>query len=154
MSTEDGLFVIVLNVTAPFASMVEMAAKAAAGLLGRLNPQTAPVVDFIDQDGTIHHRIANIPMGVRAAENSEQIRLIRRAAMTAYGVLVTDFATSMNRAEVNGNGISVLGREKSLEYQALCLYGPSLTVLELTSALGSWTLLIPPWTSTRMPNWP
>ena len=150
----DVLVVIVLNANEPGDELITAAAKMAAGLIHRLNPQNAGFIDFVDGDGMIHHRVSSLPIQIKAAEGSESIRQLRRAALRTHGVLTTDFVRSMDENIIRGTPYeTALPHDSQLEYRGLCLAGRTDVIEDLTRQFRSWTRAVQP-RGSLVVNWP
>ena len=89
-------------------------------------------LQYQDKDGGIHPNISHFPFIVVAAENSNQIRTVRKEAL-ARNISFTDFTSSMtvgtSKEQQNRTRETP---EAELEYWGICLFGTTAELRELT----------------------
>lgn len=106
-----------------------------AGLVGSADASEFCFIDYVDGSGEVHPSVSHYPVIVLKAKNANQILKVREEAK-ARGIHFTDFTETMT------GGSSALQLEQTkaqatdqLNYMALCLWGETSTLREITGKL-------------------
>lgn len=129
----DYKFVAVLNKKVELPQLLNALGHMAVGLTS-LSSNVADMrfLCYQDADGGTHPAISHYPFIVLVANNSNQIRSLRQAAIEA-GILYNDFADSMLGASSEDQLRQTAERsEQDLDYFGICLFGPSETLTPMT----------------------
>lgn len=132
-------FVAVLNEKVPAGSLMNALAHMAAGLVGGSpNVSEMRFDDYVDKDGNHHRSISDHPFIILKADNSNQIRNLRKDLIAA-GANFVDFTSTMtvgtyaDQKERTGQTAEV-----DLEYYGVCAFGDKETLSELTKRFSLW----------------
>lgn len=102
-----------------------------AGKSGKANEMC--FLEYKDKDNGDHPHISHFPFIVLSADNSNQIRTVRKEALVR-NILFTDFTSTMtvgtSKQQVESTAAT---RELDLEYYGICLFGPTEVLREFTS---------------------
>lgn len=133
-------FVAVLNQKIPVGKLMNALGHMAAGLSGKSGKADEMwFLEYRDKDNGIHPHISHFPFIVLKADNSNQIRTIRKAALEKE-ILFTDFTSTMTvgtsiEQQENTKNTS----EPDLEYYGICLFGDSQQLKEITGKFSLYT---------------
>lgn len=124
-------FVAVLNKKIETGRLMNALGHMTAGLAGKVGKnEEMEFLEYKDKDGGSHPGISHFPFIVLAADNSNQIRTVRKEAI-ARGIPHTDFTSTMtvgtSRQQVEATAASA---EADLEYYGIVLFGPTATLRE------------------------
>ena len=126
-------FIAVLNEKVERGQLFNALGHMSAGLAGTISEKCELCfLNYKDAEGGTHPAISHFPFIVLKAENSNQIRKVRAAAL-AHGVPFTDFTRSM----ILGTSEEQLKatentKEDELEYFGICLFGATEILREFT----------------------
>ena len=141
METEQlaNKFVAVLNRKVPMGNLMNALAHMSAGLAGSYPDVPAMRFDtYTDKDGNDHKSISDHPFVILAADNSNQVRTLRQAAIDA-GVHFVDFTSTMTVGTyVEQKERTKQTPEAELEYWGICMFGDRVKVSELTKKFSLW----------------
>ncbi len=132
-------FVAVLNKKIPIGTLMNALGHMAAGLSASYSNIPEMRFDsYFDQNGGDHKSISDHPFIILQADNSNQIRTLRKDFMAA-GVHFVDFTNTMTV----GTYAEQKERTKStpveqLEYYGICAFGNKLTINEFTRKFSLW----------------
>lgn len=126
-------FVAVLNKKIEPGRLLNALGHMAAGLGGGSGKATEMrLAEYVDKDGGIHPKISDYPFIVLRADNSDQIRTVRQAALSR-GIPFTDFTDKMTVGTAHEQHQTMESTpEAALEYYGICLFGPTDTLREFT----------------------
>ncbi len=132
-------FVAVLNEKIPVGVLMNALAHMAAGLsAGYPDIATMRFDDYVDKDGNHHKSISDHPFIILQAENSNQIRNLRKDLIFA-GVCFTDFTSTMTVGTyAEQKERTKQTAEANLEYYGICMFGDKETLNELTRRFSLW----------------
>lgn len=130
-------FVVVVNEKIEnMGKLMNAVGHAMAGLAGGVaRDEDFCFVDYTDASGTVHPSVSHHPVIVLKAKNAAQIFKIREEAK-ARGLHFTNFADTMAAGSTRDQ--LVLTREQTsdqLNYMALCLWGDTATLKDITGKL-------------------
>ncbi|KKS03861.1 MAG: hypothetical protein UU82_C0042G0008 [Candidatus Nomurabacteria bacterium GW2011_GWC2_41_8] len=136
-------FVAVLNKKAELGKVVNALAHMSVGLGASAIPEEKELmgfIDYIDKDGNHHNNLSKNSYVILRADNSNQIRTARKAALEK-GIRVVDFTSTMQE----GTYIDQINRTKEipeaeLEYYGICMFGPIAEISELTRKFQLWKI--------------
>ncbi|HUB94017.1 MAG TPA: DUF2000 domain-containing protein [Verrucomicrobiae bacterium] len=132
-------FVAVLNKKIPSGNLMNALAHATAGLAASYAmPEEMRFGSYVDKDGNEHRSISDNPYIILRADNSNKIRILRDALVTA-SIHFTDFTNTMTvgtYAEQKERTAST--PEEELEYYAICMFGEAEKLSELTKKFSLW----------------
>lgn len=126
-------FIAVLNKKIEVGKLFNALGHMTAGLAGGFGQaETMHFLQYKDKDGGVHPHISHFPFIILQADNSNQIRKIRRQALEK-NVLFTDFTSTMTV----GTSVEQVVRtaatpEEELEYFGICLFGKTEELKEIT----------------------
>lgn len=134
-------FVAVLNKKVEPGKVMNALAHMSIGLVAGATPAEIELMgfgDYMDKDGGRHPSISKNSYVILRADNSNQIRTARNAAL-AKGIRCTDFTSTMQE----GTYVEQLERttktsEAELEYYGVCLFGEIGEVSEITRKFRLW----------------
>lgn len=132
-------FVAVLNEKIPVGILMNALAHMAAGLAASSEDLSAMRFDsYFDKDGGEHKSISDHPFIILKAENSNQIRSLRKDLMTLKTHFV-DFTSTMTVGTyVEQKERTKNTAEADLEYYGICMFGDKETLSELTKKFSLW----------------
>jgi len=120
-------------------NLMNALAHMSAGLAGSYPDVPAMRFDtYTDKDGNDHKSISDHPFVILAADNSNQVRTLRQAAIDA-GVHFVDFTSTMTVGTyVEQKERTKQTPEAELEYWGICMFGDRVKVSELTKKFSLW----------------
>lgn len=132
-------FVAVLNEKVPIGVLMNALAHMAAGLAGSyLNTSEMRFDNYTDRDGGTHPSISDHPFIILGAENSNQIRKLREAAIEAK-IHFTDFTNTMTAGTFREQKERTRSTaEANLEYYGICMFGPAQALSIVTKKFSLW----------------
>ncbi|HEV2339253.1 MAG TPA: DUF2000 domain-containing protein [Patescibacteria group bacterium] len=133
-------FVAILNKKITVGKVMNVLAHITVSLVAQIplgQVETVGIVDYRDRDNNSHKASKN-SFVILAADNSNQIRNIKRAAQEK-GIMFVDFTDTMQE----GTYLDQLARTKEthellLEYYGIVLFGTIEQVSELTRKFSLW----------------
>lgn len=136
-------FVAVLNKKAEIGKVVNALAHMSVGLGASASEEEKELmgfVDYIDKDGNHHDNLSKNSFVILRADNGNQIRTARKAALEK-GIRVVDFTSTMQE----GTYIDQINRTKEvseaeLEYYGICMFGSIVEISELTRKFQLWKI--------------
>ena len=134
-------FVAVLSKKIDAGKAMNAVAHMAVGLGANANAilkDAMGFTEYVDADGNHHSNLSRNSFVILRADNSNQIRTLRAAAIE-NGVTFVDFTNTMQE----GTYVEQLERtkqtsEKDLEYYGICLFGTIPEVSALTKRFQLW----------------
>lgn len=135
----DKKFVAVLNKKIETGRLMNALAHMAAGISAYYpNKEDLRFGDYFDKDGNRHPSISDNPFIVLAAENSNQIRTLRRA-LIENNIVFNDFTSTM----IVGTFVEQKQKtkettESELEYFGICFFGEKARIDGLTKKFSLW----------------
>ena len=134
-------FVAVLSKKVDFGKAMNALAHMAVGLGASASPEEKELmgfIDYMDKDGNNHDNLSKNSFVVLRADNSNQIRTARKAAIEK-SIRVVDFAHTMQE----GTYIEQLEKTKTtpeaeLEYYGICMFGPIEEISAITKKFQLW----------------
>lgn len=94
--------------------------------------------DYIDKDGGHHRSVSKNSYVILRADNSNQIRTARNAAMEK-GILMTDFTHTMQEGTyIEQHERTSNTPEVELEYYGICMFGRIEEITPLTKKFQLW----------------
>ena len=134
-------FVAVLNKKVEPGKVMNALAHMSVGLVAAADPQIVQEMgfsDYVDKDGGAHRSISKNSYVILRADNSNQIRTVRAAALEK-GILVTDFTNTMQEGTyIEQHERTTNTPEAELEYYGICMFGPIAEISEITRKFGLW----------------
>jgi hypothetical protein len=125
-------FVAVLNKRIELPKLLNALGHISAGLVSLLPPGTAHFLTYADADGGIHPAISEFPFIVLQADNSNQLRTLRRRAIEQQ-ITYNDFTESMLGTSATAQRQQTAASpEESLQYFAVVLFGEANVLTPLT----------------------
>jgi hypothetical protein len=130
----DKKVVAVLNKKIPLPQLLNALGHMTAGLTAlSSNAEEMRFHCYRDADGGAHPAISHYPFIVLEARNSNQIRMLRKAALQEPAITLNDFAGSMLGASAEDQlRQTEQTHEADLEYFGIVLFGPSEDLNGLT----------------------
>jgi hypothetical protein len=133
-------FTAILSKKVDAGKIMNALAHMSAGIVAN-NPDKIPDMgfgDYIDKDNSVHPSLSKNSYVILRADNSNQIRAVRNAAIEK-DVAFVDFTNTMQE----GTYLEQIERTKEtpeaeLEYYGICLFGPIEEVNELTRKFSLW----------------
>ncbi len=125
-------FVAVLNRKIELPKLLNALGHITAGLVSLIPTDAQEFLTYKDADGGLHPAIAKSPFIVLQADNSNQIRTVRKQAIE-MGVAYNDFTESMlgNSAEEQLQQ-TVQTKDDDMNYFGIILFGDSETLKTVT----------------------
>ena len=134
-------FVAVLNKKAEIGKVLNALAHMSLGLGAGATPKEKELmgfIDYVDKDGNHHENLSKNSFVILRADNSNQIRTVRKAALEK-GIRVVDFTTTMQEGTyLDQIEITRQIPEMELEYYGICMFGPITDISELTRKFQLW----------------
>lgn len=132
-------FVAVLNEKVPVGVLMNALAHMAAGLVGSYPKVVEMRFDsYFDKDGGDHKSISDHPFIILKADNSNQIRTLRKD-LIARGVHFVDFTSTMTLGTYEEQKERTKNTsEVELEYYGICAFGDKEMLSELTRKFSLW----------------
>jgi hypothetical protein len=126
-------FIVVLNKKIPLGKLLNALGHMSAGLAGESGKaREMSFLEYVDKDGGVHPHISHFPFIVLKAENSNQIREVRKGALEK-NLLFTDFTSSMTVGTSQQQQDKTRATpEEDLEYYGICLFGDTEELKTLT----------------------
>ncbi len=126
-------FVAVLNKKIEVGKLMNALGHMTAGLAGKSgNADEMCFLEYQDKDGGIHPNISHFPFIVLKADNSNQIRTVRKEALSR-GIVFTDFTSTMTVGTSQEQQDATQSTpELELEYFGICLFGSTQELKEFT----------------------
>lgn len=127
-------FIAVLNKKIDAGRLMNALGHMTAGLAGCLPDGSSAMcfLEYVDASGGAHPNISHFPFIVLAADNSNQIRGVRAAALER-GIPFTDFTSTMTIGTSEEQRAATRATaEADLEYFGICLFGESAVLKEFT----------------------
>ena len=126
-------FIAILNKKIETGRLMNALGHMTAGLVGGSdNPQEMYFLQYEDRDGGAHPNISHFPFIVLTAENSNQIRTVRKEAIARH-IPFTDFVSTMtvgtSQEQIERTRATA---EAELEYWGICVFGSTAELRELT----------------------
>lgn len=126
-------FIAVLNKKVDIGRLMNALGHMTAGLAGGYGKSADMYfLQYRDKDGGDHPHISHFPFIVLKADNSNQIRNIRKEAINR-GIIYTDFTSTMtvgtSEEQVKATQES---EEENLEYYGICMFGATDELREFT----------------------
>lgn len=132
-------FVAVLNKKIAPGSLMNALGHMGAGLVGSY--PSIPEMRFgsyVDQNGNDHKSISDHPFIILSADNSNQIRNLRKELIAA-GTHFVDFTDTMTVGTyVEQKERTKATPEEQLEYYGICMFGDKQTISQLTKKFSLW----------------
>ena len=132
-------FVAVLNKKIPTGNLMNAVAHMSAGLSASYSNIPEKRFDtYIDKDNNNHQSISDHPFVILSADNSNQIRTLRKS-LIENNIHFVDFTNTMTV----GTYIEQLERtrqtpEDQLEYYGICMFGDKEVMSSLTKKFSLW----------------
>ncbi len=134
-------FVAVLNKKVDPGKVLNALAHMSIGLVSDVTPEEKADMgfhDYMDADGNAHKNLSKNSYVILRADNSNQIRTVRQAAIEK-SIKHVDFTDSMQEGTYMEQLERVKGlKEIDLNYVGICLFGPIDVVSEITKKFGLW----------------
>lgn len=126
-------FVAILNKKIETGRLMNALGHMTAGLAGGYNKsEEMCFLQYEDKDNGSHPNISHFPFIVLAAENSNQIRNVRKEAL-ARNIPFTDFTSTMTvGTSKEQQDATRETSEADLEYWGICLFGLTSELREMT----------------------
>lgn len=126
-------FIAILNKKIETGRLLNALGHMTAGLAGGRNKTVDMCfLEYRDKEGGIHPYISHFPFIVLAADNSNQIRTVRKEALSR-NIPFTDFTSTMtvgtSEDQVNRTAAT---SESDLEYYGICLFDATDILREFT----------------------
>ena len=117
-------FVAVLNKKIEAGKLMNVLGHMTAGLAGGYKDSGGMCfLQYEDKDGGTHHNISHFPFIVLQADNSNQIRTVRKEAIK-INIAFTDFTSTMTvGTSMEQVQMTKQTSEQELEYYGICLFG-------------------------------
>lgn len=126
-------FVAVLNKKVETGRLMNALGHMTAGLVGGVDdPAVMCFLEYKDKDGGVHPNISHFPFIVLKADNSNQIRNIRKEAQSR-NIPFTDFTSTMTvgTSEEQQNNTKET-KEEELDFWGICMFGSTDELREFT----------------------
>lgn len=126
-------FTAILNKKTPLPQLMNALGHMAAGITSQASePSEMSFLRYEDGDGGAHPAISKFPFIVLEADNGNQIRKVRQAAIEAR-LIFNDFANTMLGISAEDQLTKTKqAKEAELEYFGIVLFGPSEIIKPLT----------------------
>jgi hypothetical protein len=126
-------FVAVLNKKIEPGRLMNALGHMAAGLGGGSEKSgEMRLAQYMDRDGGVHPKISDYPFIVLCADNSEQIRNVRKEAV-ARGIAFTDFTDKMTVGTAYEQHQAMESTpELDLDYYGICMFGRTEEIATFT----------------------
>ena len=131
--------VAVLNKQIEVGTVMNVLAHMAVGLGASVeNKDELRLIDYVDADGNSHANISELPFIILKAENSNQLRELRKELIkrNVHFVDFPGFINSIGTFESPEKSRQFKG--KSIEYYGIVMYGDWDIVTELTRKFSLW----------------
>jgi hypothetical protein len=134
-------FVAILNKKIEIGKILNTVGHMSLGIVASATPEEKELmgfIDYIDKEDGRHPSLSKDSYVILRADNSNQIRTARNAAL-AKGIHCIDFTNTMQE----GTYLEQLERTKAtpeaeLEYYGICLFGEIDAVSEITKKFSLW----------------
>lgn len=132
-------FVAVLNKKIPVGSLMNALGHMAAGLSASFPNLVEMRFDsYFDQDGSEHKSISDHPFIILSADNSNQIRTLRKELISA-NIHFVDFTSTMTVGTYAEQKERTKNTpEEQLEYYAICMFGDKVILNQLNRKFSLW----------------
>ncbi len=132
-------FAAVLNKKIPIGSLMNALGHMAAGLSASYpNIPEMRFNSYFDQNGGDHKSISDHPFIILAADNSNQIRILRNE-LTTSGFHFVDFTNTMTVGTYTEQKERTQATpETELEYYGICMFGNKEALNQLTRKFSLW----------------
>ena len=132
-------FIAVLNKKILAGSLMNALGHMAAGLSGGYPDLPAMRFDsYVDRDGNDHKSISDHPFIILSADNSNQLRTLRQALISA-GIHFVDFTSTMTVGTYEEQKERTKNTpEAELEYYGVCMFGEREVLGSLTKKFSLW----------------
>lgn len=126
-------FVAILNKKIETGKLMNALGHMTAGLVGGFGKNhDMCFLEYRDKDDGVHPFISHFPFIVLQAENSNQIRNVRKEALMRK-LIFTDFTHTMTVGTSKEQQQKTKDTpESALEYYGICLFGPTIILREFT----------------------
>ena len=126
-------FVAVLNKKIAAGRLMNALGHMAAGLAGGSGKASEMCfLEYGAKEGASHPNISHFGFIVLAADNGNQIRTVRKEALTR-GVSFTDFTNTMTVGTSEEQRAATRATpDEELEYYGICMFGPTTVLQEFT----------------------
>lgn len=126
-------FIAILNKKIEPGKLMNALGHMTAGLTGQFEDmEEMHFLQYLDKDKGVHPSISHFPFIILSAENSNQIRTVRKEALQR-GILFSDFTSTMtvgtSKAQLTATADSP---EAELEYFGICMFGKTVELREFT----------------------
>jgi len=131
--------VAVLNKQIEVGTVMNVLAHMAVGLGASVeNKDELRLIDYVDADGNSHANISELPFIILKAENSNQLRELRKELIkrNVHFVDFPDFIKSIGTFESPEKSRQV--KEKNIEYYGIAIFDDWDIVTELTKKFSLW----------------
>jgi hypothetical protein len=134
-------FVAVLGKKVDAGKVLNAVGHMSLGIVASASPEEIKLmgfVDYTDKEGGRHPSLSKNSYVILRADNSNQIRTVRNAAL-AQGIHCIDFTNTMQE----GTYLEQLERtrmtsEAELEYYGICMFGEIVKISEITKKFSLW----------------
>ncbi len=134
-------FVAVLNKKVEPGKVMNALAHMSVGLVAGATPEEIKEMgfdDYVDKDGGHHRSVSKNSYVILRADNSNQIRAARNAALEK-GIPVTYFTSTMQEGTyLEQHERTKNTPEAELEYYGICMFGKIADISELTRKFQLW----------------
>lgn len=126
-------FIAILNKKVETGKLMNALGHMTAGLAGKSGKADDMwFLEYKDKDGGVHPSISHYPFIVVAADNSNQIRTVRKEAL-ARNLVFTDFTSTMTvGTSLEQQARTANTPEAELEYYGIVLFGETDILREFT----------------------
>jgi len=126
-------FVAILNKKIESGKLMNALGHMAVGLGGGSGKaEEMRFAQYMDKDGSIHPKISDYPFIVLRADNSEQIRTVRKEAISR-GISFADFTDRMTVGTAYEQHQAMEATsEPALEYYGICMFGRTEEIAAFT----------------------
>ncbi|OIP76904.1 MAG: hypothetical protein AUK09_00755 [Parcubacteria group bacterium CG2_30_36_38] len=131
--------VAVLNKQIEVGTVMNVLAHMAVGLGASVeNKDELRLIDYVDADGNSHANISELPFIILKAENSNQLRELRKELIkrNVHFVDFPDFIKSIGTFESPEKSRQV--KEENIEYYGIAIFDDWDIVTELTKKFSLW----------------
>lgn len=132
-------FVAILNKKIPVGGLMNALGHMAAGLSASFHNLAEMRFDsYFDQNGDEHKSISDHPFIILSADNSNQIRTLRRELISA-NIHFVDFTSTMTVGTYAEQKERTKNTpEEQLEYYGICMFGDKATLNQLNRKFSLW----------------
>lgn len=135
----ENKFVAILNKKIPVGHLMNVLGHMAAGIVVSYSNISEMRFDsYIDQSGGIHKSISDYPFIILSADNSNQLRILRKE-LTGAGVCFVDFTNTMTVGTyLEQKEKTKTTPEDQLEYYGVCIFGNKDIISPITKKFSLW----------------